>query len=131
MFFWRQQQPQKYETLGQKGEQASKSAGKEEAEVKLAEAESKSAEKMANSPPKTDKSKPRRGGWAPNPCPYLGGSPEAGESSSSAEASSTAFKYRHPSTNFSVELTVTDGGAVECPGCRDPKKQLVRHAPEE
>ena len=51
----------------------------------------------------------------------------AGESSSSAGSSNTSFKYQHPSTRYSVELTVTDGGAVQCPGCGDPKKQLVRH----
>ena len=42
-------------------------------------------------------------------------------------ASSTKFQYQHPSTSYSVELTVTDVGAVKCPGCGDPKKQLVRH----
>ena len=51
----------------------------------------------------------------------------AGEPSTSAEQSSSTFKYQHPSTNYSVELTVMDGGALECPGCGDPKKQLVRH----
>ena len=56
-----------------------------------------------------------------------GGDPAAGEPSTSAEARSLTFKYQHPRTNFSVELSVTDTGAVECPGCRDPKKQLVRH----
>ena len=41
--------------------------------------------------------------------------------------SSTKFLYLHPSTNYSVELAVMDCGAVKCPGCGDPKKQLVRH----
>ena len=51
----------------------------------------------------------------------------SGEPSTSAESSSPTFKYQHPSTGYSVELSVTDAGAVECPGCGDPKKQLVRH----
>ena len=54
-------------------------------------------------------------------------SAEAGGQCSSTEASSTSFVYQHPSTNYSVELTVTKGGVLRCPGCGDPKKQLVRH----
>lgn len=50
-----------------------------------------------------------------------------GEPSTSDEPSSSSFKYQHHSTSYSVELSVTDAGAVECPGCGDPKKQLVRH----
>ena len=73
-------------------------------------------------------SKPRRGGWAPNPCPYLGGAPPtvpsgSGETSSS---SSPSFQYRHPNTDYTAELKLVEG-AVECPGCGDPRKQLVRH----
>ena len=56
-----------------------------------------------------------------------GGDPAEGEPSTSAEARSLTFKYQHPSTNYSVELSVADAGAAECPGCGDPKKQLVRH----
>ena len=117
--------------MGSVDEKASENAGKEEeAEMKLIEkgeeAESRSAEKIVIPPSKTVESKPRRGGWAPNPCPYLGGSPEAEEPSTSAtKASSSNFQYQHPSINYSVELTVMDDGAVQCPGCGDPKKQLV------
>ena len=73
-------------------------------------------------------SKTRRGGWPPNPCPYLGGAPPtlpsgSGEASSS---SSPSFTYQHPSTDYTVELRVVEG-AVECPGCGEPRKQLVRH----
>ena len=83
---------------------------------------------MQCQPQTAAESKPRRGGWPPNPCPYLGGSPTAvpsgsGEASSS---SSPSFTYQHPSTDYTVELRVVEG-AVECPGCGEPRKQLVRH----
>ena len=75
-------------------------------------------------------SKPRRGGWPPNPCPYLGGAPPtvpsgSGEASSNSNSISS-FQYQHPSNDYTVELRVVEG-AVECPGCGEPKKQLVRH----
>ena len=122
MFFWCQLQPPPKkavtgETLDETGAKDLESAVKSSAE-KRAEVTPKPADKMA--------SKPRRGGWAPNPCPYLGGAPSAGMPSGSGEAATSSFQYQHPSNDYMVDLRVFEG-AVECPGCGEPRKQLVRH----
>ena len=77
---------------------------------------------MQCQPQTAAESKPRRGGWPPNPCPYLGGSPTA-VASGSGEGSSSSFQYQDPNTDYSVELRVVEG-AVECPGCGEARKQL-------
>ena len=50
----------------------------------------------------------------------------SGSGEASSSNSSSSFQYRHPSNNYTVELRVVEG-AVECPVCREPRKQLVRH----
>ena len=46
--------------------------------------------------------------------------------SGSGEGGNSTFQYQHPNTDYTVELRVVEG-AVECPGCGEARKQLVRH----
>ena len=43
------------------------------------------------------------------------------------EPDSTVFKYEHPHNSFTLELKVLDSLEVQCPGCGQMMKQLVRH----
>ena len=67
-----------------------------------------------------------RSGWAKNPCPYYGGSPESANDQPAREPGAEIFKYEHPNTSYTVDLIATSTGE-QCPGCGEEKKQLVRH----
>ena len=58
-----------------------------------------------------------RSGWAKNPCPYYGGSPEGAEDQPARQPGAEIFEYEHPNTSYTVDLVVTSTGAVQCPGC--------------
>ena len=68
-----------------------------------------------------------RSGWAKNPVPNYGGSPESANDQPARQPGAEIFKYEHPNTSYTVDLVVTSTGAVQCPGCGEEKKQLVRH----
>ena len=124
MFFWHQLQPQKVNTIT--GETIREKSKAKEVSNEEKASERNEAEKMLKLPSQTDEIKPRRRGWAPNPCHYLGGSPVAGEPSGSGQKTAPSFHYQHQSNDYTVELREVEG-AVDCPGCGILKKQLVRH----